>query len=142
MQMVKMLFKRDSYCSEVELAAGITLLYLAFRKMHLRLRALSVPVWTSLCSLRLCLRIISTVIAAAVILCLNLTGVAQISLVALCLVANVFRGVVDVLLGFSVTWCGDALVGLLVGHCRLEVAVRLVNGLQDVEAVECCAVLL
>jgi hypothetical protein len=48
---------------------------------------------------------------------LGLTWVAQISLVALCLVANVLCGVVDVLLRCGVAGCGDTLVSCFVGHC-------------------------
>ena len=45
-----------------------------------------------------------------------LTGIAQIGPVVLRLVADVFRGVVDTLVGFRQTRWGDTLVGLLVGH--------------------------
>lgn len=46
-----------------------------------------------------------------------LTWVAQVGLMALCLVADVLCGVVDVLLGCGVAGRGDALVSYFVDHC-------------------------
>jgi hypothetical protein len=51
----------------------------------------------------------------------GLTRIAQISfvalsLVALSLVAHIFSGVVDILVGLGKPWCGDSLVGLAGRH--------------------------
>lgn len=54
--------------------------------------------------------------AVAILLFLHLTGIAQVSLVALRLVADIFRSVIDVVLSLSVAGGSDALVRFLVRH--------------------------